>query len=283
MLDTYRKVLDAERDFSRIIIARKVPSQVTVAGNWFDLNMSPGNPKPFYYASPPLEAAQLNVSEGGIQHGQNVSPKQKQLKRTMTFSSSATGLPMPLILCDYLLYYPFIDMGETEPQPMVNDVSLSRYTSGDGVQIMPVLVAAGVGGQTFRVTYTNQAGVAGRQTVTTIMNTSTAIGNIISSQLANAAASGPFLPLQAGDTGVRSIESVQMISGADVGLFTLVLVKPIASTQILEQTAPVEIDYLRTTGKCLPIEDGAYLNYICKPNGSLSGIVLISELEFLWG
>ena len=147
---------------------------------------------------------------------------------------------------------------------------------------MAVLAAAGAGGQTFRVRYTNQDGVTDRLTSTVIMNTATAVGSIISGQNANNAAAGPFLPLQNGDTGVRSIEGVQMISGADVGLFHLVLVKPIASTQLREQTAPVEVDYLTMTGTTPVIQDGAYLNFICLPNGSLSGVNFHGELVTVW-
>lgn len=283
MISTLREAALAEINFSKSVVVRKVPSQVTTAGVWFDLNLSPGNPKPLYYASPPLEAALLTVGDGGIQHGGSVSPKVKYLRRSFMLSGSGTGLPMPMILCDYLMYYPFIDMGETEPQAMINDVGLTRYADGAGVQIMAVLVAAGAGGQTFRVNYTNQDGTAGRLTSNVIMNTSTAIGTIVSSQKTNASASGAFLPLQSGDSGVRSIESVQMISGPDVGLFTLVLVKPLAHMQIIEQTAPVEIDYLRDQGVMPEIKDDAYLNYICLPNGSLSGVVLMGQKDFNWG
>jgi hypothetical protein len=283
MIINRRQAIDATRDFKKTINVVKVPSQITTTGIWFDLNLSPGNPKPFYYAAPPGEAAALTVLDGGIQHGGNVSPKQKYLRRNLMQTNSATGLPMSMRLVDYVMYYPFIDMGETDNQPMINDVILPRYVTGEGLQVMAVLVAAGVGGQTFRFTYTNQNGVGGRISNTVIMNTATVNGTIINSQNANAAANGPFIGLQSGDTGVRSIESVQMISGPDVGLFTLVLVKPIANIQILERTAPVEVDYLRDFGFMPRIEDGAYLNYICLPNGSLSGVRLNNELDFIWG
>jgi hypothetical protein len=262
---------------------RKAVTQVTTAGIWFDMTSSGGNPKPFYYASPPLEATSMSQSSAsGMLNGGNVSPKQKILRRLLMMTSSATGLPMPIRLCDYLLYYPFCDMGETEEQATVNLEALPRYTDGEGVKIMAVLAAAGAGGQTFRVRYTNQDGVTDRLTSTVIMNTATAVGSIISGQNANNAAAGPFLPLQNGDTGVRSIEGVQMISGADVGLFHLVLVKPIASTQLREQTAPVEVDYLTMTGTTPVIQDGAYLNFICLPNGSLSGVNFHGELITAW-
>lgn len=283
MISNLRQALDADDNFKKSVIVRKIPSQVTVAGIWFDLNLSPGNPKPFYYASPPLEAAQLKVTDGGFQHGGNVAPKAKHLRKSLMMSASATGLPMPMILCDYLMYYPFIDMGETEEQLLTNNVPLPRYADGKDVHVMAILVAAGAGGQTFRIRYTNQDGVPNRLSPIASMNTSTAIGNIITSQTANALASGAFIPLQSGDSGVRSIEGVQMISGPDVGLFTLVMVKPLAQMQIVEQTAPCEIDYLREFADMPQIFDEAYLNYICLPNGSLSGVALIGEHDFTWG
>lgn len=43
---------------------RKVPSQTTVAGNWYDVSMAAGNPLPNYYASPPLVASVLDGFRG---------------------------------------------------------------------------------------------------------------------------------------------------------------------------------------------------------------------------
>lgn len=263
---------------------RKAPTQTTTAGVWFDLSMSPGNPVPQYYAASPLAAVQLKYStDGGLWHGASSSSYTKYLRRTTVIATSATGLPLPMILCDYLLYYPFIDEGTTDLQTLTNGVSLPRYTSGEGVRIMAVSVAARTGGQTFNVTYTNSDGVAGRTTRTVIQNTATANGHIVSTQNNNASAAGPFLPLQEGDTGVRSIDSVQMISGTDVGLFTLVLVKPLVTTQIRGIDAPTEYDPLLHSGLQLPvIENDAYLNWLCLPQGSLAATAFHGDLLVTW-
>lgn len=269
-----KEYVDAELDGkSRIYSWRKSPTQTTTAGLWFDMSMSPGNPVPQYYAASPTVAVQMKQStDGGLFHGATTGTT-KYLKSMISMSKSATGLPMPMILCDYLLYYPFIDEGTTDPQSMTNSVTLPRYTDGKGVQVMAVSVAGRTGGQTFNFTYTNQDGVAGRTSQTVIQNTATAIGTIVTSAVTPVAtSSGPFIGLQRGDTGVRSIESVQMISGPDVGLFTLVLVKPLITSQILEQTAPVEESLFTEKGSVPEIKDDAYLNWICMPNGSLSGV-----------
>jgi hypothetical protein len=259
---------------------RKTPAVTTVAGIWFDMSMSPGNPVPNYYANTPLVAAVLAGNEG-LFHGSDVAPATKHLRETLILSTSSTGLPLVLCLCDYLLYYPFVDQGDTDPQVMDNTVPLPRYTDGAGVQIMPVLVGAQTGGQSFTVSYTNQDGVAGRTTPICICNTATFNGAIVSSQNANALAQGPFLALQGTDTGARSIESVTML-GADVGLITFVLVKPLANFILREQAAPVEVNYVTDRPSLPEIEDGAYLNLLCCPQGSLSGVSLHGILTTTW-
>lgn len=263
---------------------RKTPSQVTVAGQWFDMSMSPGNPAPQYYAASPLVAQQMKRStDGGIPHGTDVSTASKFLSRFLIMSASATGLPMPYILCDYLLYYPFVDTGTNDEQILTNSVTLPRWTDGAGVQIMAVSVAGSVGLQpTFTVNYTNSAGVAGRTSRLHTLSTNTFNGAIMSNSVTSAVSTMPFLGLQSGDTGVRSIESVTFVTGTDVGLLSLVLVKPLISGVILEQTAASEIVAQPHTSVMPQIYDDAFLGLLTLPNGSLSGVAFHGEIETIW-
>lgn len=261
---------------------RKSPVQVNTAGIWFDLSMSPGNPKPQYYADAPLKSVALKKStDGGLFHGPDVSPKYKYLKSVMALATVATGLPMPMILLDYLLYYPFIDEGITDPQDMTNNIPLPRYTDGLGVQIMAVSVAARTGGQTFFVNYTNELGVSGRTTKLVIENTATANGSIVTTNTTRNFPVGPFIHLQTGDKGVRSIDSVTMIT-PDVGLFTLVLVKPLMTFQIRGIDAPVEKELFKDSGSLPRIYDDAYLNFICLPVGALNATAIHGDISFFW-
>lgn len=261
---------------------RKSPTQVTTQGIWFDLCMSPGNPVPQYYAASPLVSTVMSRSTDiGLDHGQNVNTS-KRLRKVTVLSNSATGLPMPMMLLDYLMFYPFCDEGTTDQQTTTNSQTLPRYTNGQGVQIMAISVAAPIGGQTFQVGYTNSDGVTGRLSDTVTINAAAYVGAIASSDRAIAGARGPFIPLQGNDTGVRSIDSFQMISGTDVGLITLVLVKPLAQLQLFEQTAPVEVDYFINFAQCTEIQNNAYLNFICCPNASLSGVSLYGDLTTVW-
>jgi len=279
-----KQLIDAELEGRvRQYVWRKSPSQATSSGQWFDLSMSPGNPPAQYYIGGILTSTILARStDGGLQHGANVSPSTKYLRSITAMTSTATALPMPMILCDYLLVYPFVDMSVTDQQDMTNSTALTRYTDGVGVQIMAVLTNAGAGLQYFTVTYTNSDGVGGRVTPQVRMNTSTGIGTIVSSHASQNDSFGhPFLPLQAGDSGVRSIESVTMI-GADVGLFALVLVKPLLWTAINETTAPYEKDALLIGGDIPRIYDDAFLGFLALPRGTLAATALVGDIKVIW-
>ena len=140
--------------------------------------------------------------------------------------------------------------------------------------VIALRVAARTGGQSFYIKYTNSSGVSGRTSKTVIQNSVSVIGSVVTSDRANALQAGAFIPLQDGDTGVRSVESVTML-GVDVGLFSLILVKPLGDTMIRGIDAPVEVDWLLDKKEMPIIEDDAYLSWLVCPSGSLSGVAII--------
>ena len=272
----------------------KITSPVATAGGWHSLFGYAGYPNASTFPSAQDLVFQACTETGGdaasatilgIQHGGNVAPESKYVRRVMAMNVTAAGVPQRLYLLDYLGFYPFVDMGTADAQTLTNTQSLTRYTDGEGVQIMAVLVAPhSLVGDTFTVTYTNQDGTADRVTPAHTMTTAVAVnGTILTTQTAGAGRFGPFLTLAAGDTGVRSVQSVQCAAGTDVGLFTLVLVKPLCEFTIRGIDAPVEIDYLTDAGMKVPqVVDDAYLNFIACPNGSLSGAALNGDITFVW-
>lgn len=284
-----RKLADAQ-DAGRYLYAsyRKQATQTTGAGIWFDLSMSPGNPAPNYYIGSPGVFTPLKQStDGGLRHGGNVSPDgmQKFLRKLSIQTNTAAATPLSLKLLDYIGFYGFIDESVLDPQPLDNTTPLPRYADGQGVQMMPVVVAGQTGGQTFTVSYTNQDGVAGRVTPAVTMGAQSVNGTILHSTQAGAANenNGPFLPLQSGDSSVRTVQSVTIGGVGDVGLFALVLVRPLATVSLYEITAASETDYLVDSPSMPEIKDDAYLNFIALPNGTLSGAPLIGVIETTWG
>jgi hypothetical protein len=281
-----RQMADAQ-DAGNYLYAsfRKQPTQATSVGVWFDLSMSPGNPAPNYYIGSPGVFVPLKQSTaGGLRHGGNVSPAKKFLRKLMVTTNTAAASVTPMKLLDYIGFYGFIDESVLGEQFLDNTAPLPRHVDGAGVQLMPVVVAGQTGGQPFTVSYTNQNGVAGRTTTSVLMSTQFVNGTILCSQNGGATYphAGPFLPLQNGDTGVRSVQSVTIGGTGDVGLFALVLVKPLASISLYEITAASETDYLLDAAALPVIEDDAYLNFIALPTGTLANAPIIGILETTW-
>jgi len=280
--------VDAYNNGANVISSfRKAPTQANTAGNWMDMSMASGNPVPNYYAASPLFASKLEP-QTGIYHGPGVSPARKFLRSLSVFSTSANAAPSMWYLCDYLMYYPFIDMdavGETQPMSNVDalgdPVVLDRYTDGAGVRMMMVNVSPTVGGGQFTVTYVNQDG----NTSTTPNHFCTAATNIATLTATTDNASGfmPFLRLAAGDSGVRSVTSVNF-SVANGGLCALVLVYPLRTIRIREANVASEVESLLQAPDLPRVYDGAYLNLIGNtPTGSLVSTVFAGMAEFTWG
>lgn len=283
-----RELTDAQ-DAGQYLYAswRKQATQATGAGIWFDLSMSPGNPAPNYYIGSPNVFTPLKQStDGGLRHGGNVAPlgKKKFLRKLMAQTVTATAAPLSCKLLDYIGFYPFIDESILDEQFMDNTLSPTRYVDGKGVQLMAVTVAGHTGGQPFTVSYTNSEGVVGRVTQSTTMSTQFVNGTVLNSQQAGTAYTnnGPFLPLQTGDSGVSSVQSVTIGGIGDVGLFSLVMVKPLATFSLFGIDAPTEVDYWQNMASMPEIVDDAYLNLVALPNGTLSGAPINGILEITW-
>lgn len=276
-----------------------VPSgAITIAGQWFDYSTASSIPVANYYASSPLVAAKIDIDKG-IYVPTALSPE-KQFLRKLTVMSAAAGVTVAtsqnqiLILMDYLLYYPFVDLDAVaEEQLMTNVAALDRYTTGAGVQMMMVSQSATAGAGSFTVKYTNQAGVADRVTPTTYCVAAQPSGAIVN---ATGAATGthPFIPLQEGDTGVRSVQSVTMI-GANGGLGCIVLVKPLQWHYVREEcrrptSSPAEdfgdaseIERIRMQSGTVQIQDNAVLSFIGRTSaGTIASSVLVGMIETTW-
>jgi hypothetical protein len=283
MGSVFKAIAEAERDgFTFSTAFRKLPTQATTANVWFDLSMSPGNPVPNYYiGSSGVFTPLAQSTDGGILHGGNVGPKQKHIS-LFEMQTAGAGAPLTAYVLDYLGFYPFLDESVTDPQPLSTNIAVPRYGADLGIQMLPVVVAGHAGGQTFRVTYTNDRGVAGRVTPEHIMGTQSVNGTIISSGGSVTNSRGPFMALQEGDTGVKLPESIQFLGTGDIGLIALALVKPIMRHSVRGIDAPVEVTPVIEQSHMPIVKDDAYLNAIILPSGSVQGTSLLGYIKTTW-
>jgi len=272
---------------------KAVTSTATITSSYVDYTYFAGSPLANFYASTPLEAAFVDETRG-IKIP-SVAPAQQYLKNITVLSAaaSATGTTnqrQELMLCDYLMYYPFIDTDSTDQQDMIQAVSIPRYESG---YVMAIAQAASSAIGQFTFTYTNQDGVSGRVSPNIFTQIVAGGGQ---SLLANISGGGfnPFLPLQAGDSGVSSIESVTCtVTGG--GLMALVIVKPILNFFLASECRRTTSGNLESYGAASSfdsvihragaseIKDGAILGLISKAHaGSLASSILVGTLETIW-
>lgn len=294
---TVRAWAESEADGrSWLSFFRKVPpSTATIAGQWFDYSTASGVPVPNYYASAPLVAATLEGREGIYIPEQNTA---RYLKRTIVMSAAAsvtgtTNQNQPLMLLDYLLYYPFIDLDAAgEEQVMDNTVTLPRYTDGVGVQAMIVAQAPTVGGGSLTLKYIDDQDV--ERTTSTIFCAAAQPSGALVTAVAAAAGLSPFVPLNAGVRGIKSIVSAT-VAVANGGLAAIVLVKPHEMSYAREEcrrptSSPTEsygdaaeIERVRMRAGAPEIKAGAFLGWIGRGvAGSLASAPLVGMIESFW-
>ena len=135
--------------------------------------------------------------------------------------------------------------------------ALTRYTTGEGVWITVESYAANTGGTSMTgvASYTNQAGTAGHTT------TSTSIRLTSAGQIS-------VLPLAAGDTGARSVESVTLTSAGLSGNFGVTLIRPLMMVPLAPLAVPYVVDSIRGSlmGGMPPVLDGACLAFYLIPS-----------------
>ena len=274
---------------------KTVASAAPTTNAWIDYSYFAGSPPANFYASAPSVAALVERDKGF--RFPDVTPKTQHLKtvNVMTANTAtAVNARQRLILCDYLLYYPFIDtdaIGET--QTMTNNAddplvpAIPRYPAG---KVIAVAQSAASTIGTFTFTYTNQAGVGGRVSQPHRTFAVAGGGQVVSADGVGASFN-PYLALQSGDTGVKSIESVAF-TGAGGGLMALVIVKPLFNgyvTQECRTTSGVaygaadEFMSIINAAGAPQVKDGAVLNFFAEgTRGSLASSQLVGFVETVW-
>lgn len=272
-----------------------VASAATPTSGWVDYSYFAGLPTANFYASAPLVAAVLEASKGI--YVPSVAPMKQFIKSLTVMSGAAsatttTNQRQALMLCDYLMYYPFIDTDAIgEEQIMENPITLPRYESG---LVMAVAQSAASTVGQFTMNYTNQNGTPNRVSQNTFTLGTLSGGGQIASTGLSSAGFHPFVALQLGDTGVRSIESVTFTAPGG-GLMAMVIVKPLLRhvvTQECRRTTSSVFDSFGAADEVLSIihgqqmnqiMDGAVLNFMAQGfAGSLASSQFVGLLETVW-
>lgn len=279
--DIGNAISDAGKYHYQYVYKPATPNNV-VASNFIDCGQSTGAPKYQPYAGASATAFALTgAGNDGVYTGPTLSGHSKRLLSWQSIIRSA-GAPSHVFLLDYLLVYPLIDCDDTDTQVMDNTVTLPRHIDGKGVRLILVGTAPMATGSLVTVTYTNDQGTPGRISSYNCFPSqgvgicSTASGF---SSVTNTLCT-PFWPLADGDTGMRSIDSVQF-AASNGGFLAFILVKPIAQKNLLESDVPVEKVFGVDTLTLPEIQPGAYLNFMMQKGGTAGASPYLSELVFI--
>lgn len=262
------------------------------AGRWYDFSTLAGSPVANTFAGTALAAVAPSASSGfGLFHGDNVTPDTKHVLNVGAVGVVATAVPGTLMLVDMCLYYPGISMALATAQVLNNTATLTRYT--DGVGLRPYLVIQTSSGATAHAidntpvtgtSYTNQLGTAGRVHPGTIACTASAITPHITHSGTAANNFGPFLPLAAGDTGVRSYQQFKLTASSTAGTAALVLAKPLLTLPLTTAGVYSERDLLNQLPSLPRIQDGACLTWLFFPGAATAASTGFNgHLEQAWG
>jgi len=260
-----------------------------VAGRKIDLSVGPGQPSYNAYTGISLAATPLtNINANqGIYTGPATLEGQSKFLHTLTLDTTG-NISGTYLLCDYLMYYPFVDLESTEIQTFNNTQTLPRYTTGQGVQCFVVTQTPTNGlnvNNLCTMTYTNSEGVTGRTTTFSMLGAPT-LGVLLNagnnSVSATSAQNSFFVPLANGDRGIRSIQSV-IFDNPIGGFAVFVLCYSIANITQFNNLTQTERTFFSRTGRAPEIQNGAFLNFIASTSATAALGVVRSSLIFVWG
>lgn len=256
-------------------------ASAAVAGRFYDLFQFAGSPVAGAYSGTALNAQiPTQATTGALWHGGDVAALTKHLVTAMANSAAATFVPGLLTLVDLCMYYPGINANLATSQTLVNGAALTRYTSGDGLVAWPtVTTALGATASNLSMSYTDHAGNAGNSLGMVVPATASQIV----AGLVNATV-GPFLPLAAGDRGLRSVQSVQMSAAMGAGAFALCVGKRLLDIPIGVAGYAAERDLVNQLPSLEQVVDGACPVWLFQAGAAVAATSLVhGKVRFAWG
>ena len=259
------------------------------AGLWYSLMRGGGNPAADTILGTGTNLAFQALSDtvataSGIPHGGNVGGH-KVLLSAAAQTAAATTAPCVLMLVDMLGFYPITTVTTTGAQTLNNTVTLPRYTDGAGVQaFLTPSTVMGAATPNITLNYTNSAGTAGKATPVTlpIGNSAAAVTSVVYSGTGSGKY-GPFIPLAAGDAGIRSVQSINLSASYVSGVLNLMLCRPLLTLPITTLGVTAERDLVNQFASMPRVYDGACLHWLMLA-GAATPVAspLSGHLEFGW-
>ena len=250
-------------------------SITTVAGGKYALSYVTGNPTAFTFGTALTATTVTQATTGAILPFTNATaPATKHLLSAGAGSTVAVGT---ILVYDLLARYP---LNGTVTSGSFTTVTLpardnTGATSGVGIQAMVINAnATATTAVNLTLTYTNSAGTAARSTGAQAIIASAQHRVVHDTQ-------GFFMPLQAGDVGIRQVDSYTLSATATSTQLEIQLIRPLAYIPVLVAGGYTERDLVLNTPKLPRLYDGTALQFALiagtTSSGNIHGALQYSE------
>jgi hypothetical protein len=195
------------------------------------------------------------------------------------------------MLVDLLAQYTISSITTTGAQNFTGSAAWPRYADGKGVRAFMVpSVVMGAGTPTVQLGYTRPTtgGTdSGRLTPASpslpLINATAPVGSIPYSGT-GVGKYGPFLPLQAGDPGIASVQTINFSATQTSGCENLVICYPLATIPVTTVGVAGEREFLNQLPSLPRIFDGANLAWLMYAGANTPvNSAYFGQVETVWG
>lgn len=284
---------------SQFSVRFKTISTAQVAGFWTNLDVFAGDTPAKTYAGASLTFVPTDDtwSEGAWQHGGNVSAETKHFITAGANIIAAAGAPWYLMAVDQVGYVPITstDVTGTGSRTITmtaisnTGATVDRYANGAGLRAyFSTEVAPTAGGPNLTsFTYTNTAGTTGRACPVTVGFAATPVIGAVPHSGAAATRYAPFIPLAAGDSGIKDLEAFTLSGGTAYtgsGQLVLHLVRPLFGIPLPASGIHSVSDFVNQLPSFPKIPDGACVQFLLMNTGATTAAApLMVDSNHAWG
>ena len=280
-------------------IRSKTISTAQVAAFWTNLGVFSGSEPASTYAGTSLTFVPTDDTwaDGAWQHGGDVSTDTKHFLYAGANIVAAAGAPWFLMAVDKVGYVPITgtDVTGTGSRTITmtpiaaTSAKVDRYPNGVGLRaFFSTEVAPTAGGPNMTVfTYTNTAGTTGRTCPVTVGMAATPVIGAVPHSGGAATRYAPFIPLAAGDTGIKDLENFTWTGGTaytGTGQMVLHLVKPLWGIPLPASGIHQVADFVNALPSLCKIPDGACVQWMLLNTGATTANApMMAETAHAWG
>ena len=228
-----------------------VTGATSVAGRWHEMLSGAGTGGSMVLTGTAGAGIVCNKSTAGaLPIGPDVATDLRYLLKAMAVTGGTTLAPATILLTDILHIYPSCVLTGTPTtlsnHPTWTGTGDTRMTNAQGVQcslVVTTAITAGTGQIT--PTYVDQdSNSQAAPSPLYAPSTATPIGALYGQTTTAVTVGGPYMPLAAGDSGVRQITSYTINTGATSGVGAFILHRPIEEIPLAAANVPGMLEWM---------------------------------------